>query len=581
MFGTLHAAGVCEIFISPGSRSTPFTWQALATIGLRCHAIVDERCAAFAALGLARATDRPVALLCTSGSAPAHYLPALVEASLSHVPLLVISADRPMELQHTGAAQTIDQVKLYGNHVRRYFELGSPDPAPTALLGLRRTINQAVAIARAPSAGPVHVNAPARKPLEPIPASSEAQRALHRRVSELLLAPLTRRVAALSAPPPLLMREIAHALATARAGVIVLGPLPAQHRALATPVAALATALGFPVMAEAASQLRFALSGHAQACPEFPWLLDAEPVRRRYRPDIVLCLGTTPTCAGFDAWARDPVVARYVLTEHEGADASGTARILATVDLAMALELLRREVAAIEAEPTRAQRIYAQELLAAAGSCRVIIAEELAREPPMAEGAAVACVMECLPEGAYCLLGNSLPIRDVDAYVRYAAPIVVSSQRGANGIDGLVSGAAGSALGTRAPTLLLIGDVSLLHDLGGLAVAASLETPLVLVVLDNAGGRIFDQLPIHALYASDPALASFWRTPVRCELRHAAAAFGVHYAAPATATALAAATRAALHTDAATLLHVRVGPDSARRVRERVLARLCISAAPA
>jgi naphthoate synthase len=189
--GTLCAAGVTDIFISPGSRSTPFTWAALRTTGLRCHADIDERVAGFAAIGHARVTARPAALLCTSDSAAAHYLPALGEAALSFLPVIVITADRPFESQHAGAAQTIDQCKLHGDHVRCFFELGLPDPAQSALVGLRRIIAQAVALSLAPAPGPVHLNARARKPLEPTAAQSEEERVLAARVDGLLAAPLT------------------------------------------------------------------------------------------------------------------------------------------------------------------------------------------------------------------------------------------------------------------------------------------------------------------------------------------------------------------------------------------------------
>ena len=577
LFGTLHSAGVTDIFISPGSRSTPFTWQALKTRGLNCHAIIDERCAAFAALGFVRATARPVAILCTSGSAPAHYFPAIVEAALAFLPLLVITADRPVEVQHAGAAQSVDQVKLYGDHVRRYFELGLPDAAQSALIGLRRAVTHAVAISRGPLPGPVHLNARARKPLEPLPATGDEQTALNTRVSALLATPLTRHVLAQVSPAPEAMREIAHALAAARAGAIVLGPLPPQRKAIARPLARLATALGFPVLAEAASQMRFELSEHPLACPEFPWLLASEPFRRSYAPDILLCLGAVPTCSGFEPWAIDSGASRYLLSEHEGPDPLGTARVIAYGDLGSSLDMLQREIESINRPPHSQQRVFAAALVEGGRVCQRLIRKELASEPSLAEGIAVACIAEALPTGAQWVLGNSLPIRDVDAYVFSKPEVVILSQRGANGIDGLVSGAVGSALGTLLPTLLLLGDVSLLHDIGGLALTRLLHTPLVVAVLDNNGGRIFDQLPVHALYSPDSGLADFWRTPPESNLQHAALMFGLRYSSPTTAAQLSAATREALRTNSATLLHVRVGSNSARDVRERVLAGLAAS----
>jgi 2-succinyl-5-enolpyruvyl-6-hydroxy-3-cyclohexene-1-carboxylate synthase len=515
--------------------------------------------------------------LSTSGSAPAHYFPALIEAALAFLPLLVITADRPFELQHSGAAQSIDQVKLYGDHVRRYFELGLPDAAQSGLIGLRRAVTHAVAISRGPLPGPVHLNARARKPLEPAPAVGAGPTALRRRVDALLAAPLTRHVPALAAPGPGVIREIAHALAAARAGAIVLGPLSPQHLAIAEPLSQLATALGFPILAEAASQMRFALSEHVLTCPEFPWLLSLEPLRRRHAPDVLLCLGAVPTCSGFEPWALDSGACRYLLCEHEGPDPLGTACLIAHGDLAQSLHLLHREIEALNRPPHPGQRAFAAALIEDGRACRRLVHQELAGEPDLAEGAAVACIAQALPSGAQWVLGNSLPIRDVDAYVFGGAKVVILSQRGANGIDGLVSGAVGSALGARLPTLLLLGDVSLLHDVGGLALARWVRTPLVLAVLDNDGGRLFDQLPVHDLYAAGADLAHFWRTPPACDLGHAARLFGLRYSSPTTQVELSIAAREALHTNSATLLQVRVGPDSARTVRRRVLAGLAAS----
>jgi 2-succinyl-5-enolpyruvyl-6-hydroxy-3-cyclohexene-1-carboxylate synthase len=183
-------------------------------------------------------------------------------------------------------------------------------------------------------------------------------------------------------------------------------------------------------------------------------------------------------------------------------------------------------------------------------------------------------VVESLPDGAVLALGNSLPIRDVDAYVTRAARLRVCAQRGANGIDGLVSGAIGSAIGSGAPTLLLLGDVSLLHDLSGLANWRLAPSPLVIALVDNAGGRIFDQLPAQKLYSTEPEAARLWHTAPECDFARAAAAFGIDYHAPTTPDAIQSATRAALERRGATLLHLRVGPTSAAELRQAVLSEL-------
>ncbi len=579
MFASLHAAGVTHVFISPGSRSTPFAWQALQTPGLQCHAVLDERCAAFAALGVARATGLPAAVLGTSGSAASHYFPAIVEAGLAFLPLIVMTADRPFEVQHGGAAQAIDQVKLFGDHVRRYFELGLPDETQGGLLGLRRAVVQAVALAIAPVPGPVHLNMRARKPLEPPPAASDAQHARQGRVTALLATPVTAFVAGRVTAPLPALAQLARALASAQAGAIVLGPMPPRDRVLAAQVGRLAQVLGFPILAEAASQMRFALAGHDLACPEFAWLLATPGFRVAHPADVLLHIGALPLCADLEIWARASGAERYLLCEHGSPDPLGTAGMILNGELLPALEHLLREIAVLRAQPCARQRRFGATLVAAGVRCRQVVQDELSRESGFAEGAAVAAVARGLPNDAQWVLGNSLPIRDVDAYVTATAEIRVLCQRGANGIDGLVSGAAGSACATRSPTVLLVGDVSFCHDFGGLAVARALRTPLVIVVLDNDGGRIFDQLPVRRLLATGTDDEQFWRTSPRCDLAAVARAFGVRYAEAQSASELAAALAQAFEQESLTLLHARVAPDSAYTVRARVLARLALAVA--
>src|SRR4051812_30405975 len=186
LLGTLTRAGVEHVVLSPGSRSTPFAWAALNEPGLTCHSIWDERVAAFFALGQARVSGRPSLLLCTSGTAAANYYPAVIEASLAQVPLLILTADRPFELQHSAAPQAIDQIKLFGDSARAFFELGAPDESPSALAGIVRSVAHAVHAARGVRPGPVHLNARARKPLEPVTASGPGTSELAAQVDALL-----------------------------------------------------------------------------------------------------------------------------------------------------------------------------------------------------------------------------------------------------------------------------------------------------------------------------------------------------------------------------------------------------------
>jgi len=301
LFGTLERAGVTDLWVSPGSRSTPFTWAA-AHSGITLRSVVDERSAGFLALGSARITGRPSALLCTSGSALANYFPAIVEASLSHLPLLVLTADRPLDVQHAGAAQTMDQLKLFGDYVRAFYDLSLPDSAPEALLGARRAVVQAVAQSVGALPGPVHVNLRARKPLEPAAPRSDPERALAQSVSELLSRPILR-----FEPHATLANEAVRAAARtiegAGSGAIVVGPLPAFGSNLAEPIAELAVLTGFPIFAEAGSQVRFELADHPLSFPHFDWLLSARGTAERFRPDLLLYVGQTPTSSALERWA--------------------------------------------------------------------------------------------------------------------------------------------------------------------------------------------------------------------------------------------------------------------------------------
>ncbi|HEV8244872.1 MAG TPA: 2-succinyl-5-enolpyruvyl-6-hydroxy-3-cyclohexene-1-carboxylic-acid synthase, partial [Polyangiaceae bacterium] len=254
LLGTLARAGVEHVVISPGSRSTPFAWAALNEPKLRCHSVWDERVAAFFALGQARVSGRPSLLLCTSGTAAANYYPALVEASLAHLPVLVLTADRPFELQHASAPQAIDQIKLFGDSARAFFELGVPDASASALQGLVRSVAHAVHAAQNVHPGPVHLNARARKPLEPIAADDLSSRGLRESVDALLArGPTETARSTLHAD----VSRLAQACVETARGVIFVGPEPVYRPEAVRALARLAEITGFPLLCEATSQSRF------------------------------------------------------------------------------------------------------------------------------------------------------------------------------------------------------------------------------------------------------------------------------------------------------------------------------------
>jgi 2-succinyl-5-enolpyruvyl-6-hydroxy-3-cyclohexene-1-carboxylate synthase len=564
---SLADAGVRDVVMSPGSRSTPLVAAAIREPRLRLHDVIDERAAAFFALGQARVTGAPSVVLCTSGSAGAHYFPAVIEANASGLPLVVLTADRPIELQGCGAAQTIDQTKLFGEHVRRFVELGMPDANAGSLVALRRMAAQAVAAARGPVPGAVHVNMRARKPLEPAIAATDVERALAADVLRIKASPIVSVGGSGDALDPRTAREIATLCDRAERGLIVCGPAGASFAAARDSLFALARATGFPVLAELTSQLVLGeRPSDVVFCDGFDAVLRTRAFRAALAPDLVLQLGV-PTSTGFEQWASELRTTRVVLCDHAWLDPPSTAT---HVVLGSVAESVRAIGAAVTARRSDARDAFRAKL-ARAGAVSRAAADAAIAGPDLTEGEAARVVLAALPAGSALVLGNSLPIRNVDAFGAGGRDAIVLSQRGANGIDGLVAGSCGAARALGRAVTLLLGDVSLLHDLTSLGLARDLAAPLVVVVVNNHGGRIFEQLPLGRGPASgDAELRSLYErtlahvcTPHDLDLEHAARLFGLAYARVATKVELEAALGAAYARSACTVVDVSVPPSGA------------------
>jgi 2-succinyl-5-enolpyruvyl-6-hydroxy-3-cyclohexene-1-carboxylate synthase len=574
LFDSLAKAGVTDIVISPGSRSTPFVLAAVAHGALRCHDIFDERAASFFALGQARVTGRPSVLVCTSGSAAAHYLPAVMEASASFTPLIVLTADRPLELQDCAAPQTTDQIKLYGSHARHFFDLGAPDAAASALRLPRRIAAQAVFAARWPIPGAVHINARARKPLEPQAADSDEGLRLHDQVRALAATPLTAPIAPLAAPAPDAIAALAQTCRARPRGLIVCGPAPLAQARQREHVFALAAATRYPILCEATSQLRF--TGEAPRagvvrCDGFDALLRARPFRDSVRPEIILQLGAAPTAGSWDQYlAAHAGCERVVIAPQGWNDPQSTAATLLFAEVGPAAQALAAAFGAAALPDERERLAWSRRFAAANQQGWRIVDEDLAKNS-FAEAAVAREVAAQLPRDGLLFVGNSLAIRLVDSYAPAGkSDALVLSQRGVNGIDGLISGAAGAASASRRPTTLLLGDVSFLHDLNGLALARSLDLPFVVVVLQNGGGRIFEQLPLATTPGVTPELMEHMTTPHGLEFAHAAQLFGLGYERVHSLDSLRDALAVAQRAKRATLIEAMLAPHGAAEQHQRI-----------
>jgi 2-succinyl-5-enolpyruvyl-6-hydroxy-3-cyclohexene-1-carboxylate synthase len=473
-------------------------------------------------------------------------------------------------LQHSAAPQAIDQIKLFGESVRAFFELGTPDAAPSALQGLVRSVAHAAHVARFPEPGPVHLNARARKPLEPVQANDAASVALRASVDELLARGPTRAAGATLRGD---FSRLSQACASTARGVIMVGPhQPSQAAPALTRLAELS---GFPLLCEATSQLRWSRdsSPGARLIDGFDWLLGCERLRSALRPELILSFGQTPTSGRYEKLLSGGFPGqRFVIAAHGFPDPHGLASELVSAsssDAAQAVvEYLEQKGATDRAGRDRFGQAWSD------ANRRVW--QEVEREldrpsPTLQEPAAVRAVLDHLPSPCTLVLGNSLPIREVDAYVPSSVRTLrVLSQRGANGIDGLISGAAGAASKTTEPTVLLLGDVSFMHDLAGLAAARASLGPFAIVVLDNGGGRIFEQLPIFSQLRDNAEAARFWLTPPAVELSHAAQLFGYRYLHVPRGSEIADAIRHATSELGVCVVHVVVEGSSAREAEQRV-----------
>ncbi len=563
------AAGVTDVVLSPGSRSTPLTIAAATTSELRVQVIVDERSAGFFALGQARVTGRPTLLICTSGTAGAHWLPAFIEASQSFIPLIAVTADRPWELQDCAAPQTIDQLKMFGDHVRHFAELGIPDPSPSALRGVPRIAAQAVARALGPVPGPVHINARFRKPLEPV--AVDGPETWEPLVSALLARGPTRVVAPAMRADEDAIVAIATLASTAERGLIVCGPAPLASAAGRDAILDLARATGFPLLAEGPSQLRFGGDRRGVVTlSAFDALLRGLPIRAAQAPELVIEIGAPPTSAGYARLlAEHPAAPRFVIAPHGWNDPAGTATALVVADPAEAAGRISARIRAARGSSSPPVTAWAEQL-AAADRRAVALFDHATSGEALSEGSIVRALVASCPAGAILAIGNSTPVRDLDAYCpANERDLRVLHQRGASGIDGLVSGAAGARSASTAPVALLLGDLSLLHDLTGLALLRRLDAPFVAVVVQNGGGRIFDHLPIAESWDPGP-FEHYFATPEPVRFNHAAAAFGVTYARAETSAELAAALTAAWSAAGSTLIEAVAPP----RVGARTIAAL-------
>jgi 2-succinyl-5-enolpyruvyl-6-hydroxy-3-cyclohexene-1-carboxylate synthase len=491
MVEELARCGVRHAAVAPGSRSTPLALALWRQPAIQVAVIVDERSAGFFALGAAQASGQPAAVLCTSGTAAANLHPAVCEADEAGVPLIVLTADRPPELRGIGAGQTIDQLKLYGSAVRWFCEVGTHDADDAGLLHYRSVACRAYAAARGdPRPGPVHLNVAWRDPLGPEPHPEDVTA-----TSELALdgrgeRPLTAvpGPGAPQASEALIDVMVGHVRDDYRRGIIVCGRQ--LDSGLAEPLARLAAACGYPILAEPTSQLRLGAHDRSLVVSHYDAISRLRP--SALEPELVLRFGDMPTSKALRQWLTALADSRQLIVDGE----FGWNEPTRSADVVMRVDpkgLARGMSAALSEE---ADRQWAKGWRDADDAAAAAIADAMAEESTLTEPGVHAALGSAYRDGDLVYTASSMPIRDQEAFLP-ALPTAVRflCNRCANGIDGLISSGLGAAAATGRPAWIVTGDLGLYHDMNGLAAIRETTAPVRVVVLNNDGGGIFEFLP--------------------------------------------------------------------------------------
>lgn len=528
-FEELARAGVEHVCVSPGSRSTPLAVAAGSIAGLTIWSHLDERSSAFFALGLAKSSRGPVALVCTSGTALVNYAPAVVEAHYSGVPLLILSADRPAELREWGAGQTIDQVKVFGESVRFYAELPIPEAGSRMLRYARALACRAVCETQGGNPGPVHLNWPLREPLAPAAASevtdwSEGDAvALRGRENGNAYAHTESEEPIASAA---VIEKFAQQLIGAERGLIACGVM--DEEGFASAVTRLASLLGWPLLAEPTAGLR--TGPHIEVGPivaTSDLFLRDSSFARQHAPDIVLRFGGTPVSKAYRLWLEATPPDTMIVVNARG-EWNEPSHLLSDFVCANATDFCERLADAIEDSGSSAgMTIWLSSFLDAELKAQAVLNEKLAGEPALLEPRATQSLCGALPDDSILYVSNSMPVRDLDAFMPAGtANVRVLSNRGANGIDGLVSSALGAAAAHVGHTFLLTGDLAFLYDVGGLLAAQRYPLRATIVVFNNDGGGIFSFLPV-AEYGEAVRFNELFNTPHGLDLKAVCASYGL------------------------------------------------------
>jgi len=474
---------------------------------INVHVHVDERSAAFFALGIAKASKKPTILVCTSGTAAANYFPAIVEAKISRIPLVVLTADRPHELRDVGAPQAIDQLDLYGKHVKWFMEMSTPDNSPGMIRYAKTVGARAVAMATQHPSGPVHINIPLREPLIPDLDNLEHYRLEEKEKPSIRIETGEFRIS------DSYFQDLAASLEgkADRKGIIICGEIDKED--FSEKIIHLAEKTGFPIIADPLSQLRSNNAENDLIIDTYDTFLRNEKVKIALKPDLIIRFGSMPISKPLTIFLRENVEAQQIVVD--GGSGYRDPNQL-TTDMVYCEE-----------------GYFCKKLASIISYCSInhylhkwmdmneLTKKELkqtAKIQEISEAKLFHSLGELIPDDAVLFVGNSMPIRDLDTFFhKQTKKVTIIANRGANGIDGTISTALGVAV-IKQPLFLIVGDLTFFHDLNGLILSQLHNLPITILLINNNGGGIFSFLPQVELPRHFELL---FGTPLNIEFNHA------------------------------------------------------------
>ena len=552
--------GVDYFCVAPGSRSSPLVIAVAQNKRVKNMVHFDERGLAFHAMGFVAATKKPAVLVCTSGTAAANFLPAIIEASKKKLPLIVITADRPPELRQTGAVQTIDQVGLFGKYVQWATDMPCPDTniKPQFVL---TSIDQAWYQALRHH-GVVHINCMFRAPLTLVETSDDLKSYL-KPISrwEKSNQPYTEYVTGFESVALPIPKRIASRLNAIKNGVIVVGKVAGADEA--DLVLRLSEKLGWPIFADVSSGLRLG-NDQKNLIHYFDHLLSSEKISSQLNFDGVLHLGGRMTSQRYYDFMQKSNPAEYIMVINHALRNDPNHQVALRVECSVG-NFIQTVVGLIKPRKTSA----ALKILAKANKdADRAIEISLSKDGRLSEPYAARLISQMIPEGQGLFLSNSMPIRDMGNFGDFKGKVVaINGNRGASGIDGIIASAAGYARGLNKPVTLMIGDLAALHDLNSLAMLRDLPVALVIVLLNNGGGGIFSFLPIAEF---KEGFEKFWGTPHSHTLAGAASMFELNYAQPMDVEHFKRSYAQALKSQTSTIIEVITSREENLKVHQRL-----------